>query len=63
MGAAGRYHAGGASARDSTILNLCEDLSGFLATLGQPIKQTAREMIVFSHSDSASRRGIRTTIT
>jgi len=32
---------------DSTILNLGEDLSGFLATLGQPIEQTAREMIVF----------------
>jgi len=32
---------------DSTILNLGEDLSGFLATLGEPIKQTAREMIVF----------------
>jgi hypothetical protein len=32
---------------DSTILDLGEDLSGFLATLGQPIEQTAREMIVF----------------
>jgi hypothetical protein len=32
---------------DSTILDLGEDLSGFLATLGQPIGQTAREMIVF----------------
>ena len=44
---AGRYHKGGASAVDSTILDLGEDLSGFLATLGQPIEQTAREMIVF----------------
>ena len=32
---------------DSTILNLGEDLSGFLATLGQPIEQSAREMTVF----------------
>ena len=32
---------------DSTVLDLGEDLSGFLATLGQPIEQTAREMIVF----------------
>jgi predicted HTH domain antitoxin len=32
---------------DSTILDLGEDLSGFLATLGPPIEQTAREMIVF----------------
>ena len=32
---------------DSTILDLGEDLSGFLATLGRPIEQTAREMIVF----------------
>ena len=32
---------------DSTILDLGEDLSGFLATLGQPIDRTAREMIVF----------------
>lgn len=32
---------------DSTILDLGEDLTGFLATLGQPIGQTAREMIVF----------------
>jgi predicted HTH domain antitoxin len=32
---------------DSTMLDLGEDLSGFLATLGQPIEQTAREMIVF----------------
>jgi predicted HTH domain antitoxin len=30
----------------STTLDLGEDLSGFLATLGQPIEQTAREMIV-----------------
>ncbi|MGO9255620.1 MAG: UPF0175 family protein [Bryobacteraceae bacterium] len=30
---------------DSTLA-LGEDLSGFLATLGQPIEQTAREMIV-----------------
>src|ERR1017187_2706106 len=42
-----RYDRGGASAMDSTILDLGEDLSGFLATLGQPIGQTAREMIVF----------------
>jgi predicted HTH domain antitoxin len=32
---------------DSTILDLGEDLSGFLATLGQPVDRTAREMIVF----------------
>ena len=32
---------------DSTILDLGEDLSGFLATLGQPIRVAAREMIVF----------------
>jgi len=32
---------------DSIILDLGEDLSGFLATLGKPIEQTAREMIVF----------------
>jgi predicted HTH domain antitoxin len=32
---------------DSTILDLGEDLSGFLATLGRPIGQMAREMIVF----------------
>jgi predicted HTH domain antitoxin len=32
---------------DSTALDLGEDLSGLLATLGQPIEQTAREMIVF----------------
>jgi predicted HTH domain antitoxin len=31
----------------STTLDLGEDLSGFLAALGQPIEQTAREMIVF----------------
>jgi predicted HTH domain antitoxin len=31
---------------DSTMLDLGEDLSGFLATLGQPIERTAREMIV-----------------
>jgi len=31
----------------STILDLGEDLSAFLATLGQPIDQAAREMIVF----------------
>jgi len=31
----------------STTLDLGEDLSGFLETLGQPIEQTAREMIVF----------------
>ena len=30
----------------STILDLGEDLSAFLATLGQPVNQTAREMIV-----------------
>jgi predicted HTH domain antitoxin len=32
---------------DSTILDFGEDLGAFLATLGQPIEQTAREMIVF----------------
>ena len=32
---------------DSRILDLGEDLSGFLATLGSPIEQTARELIVF----------------
>jgi predicted HTH domain antitoxin len=32
---------------DSTILDLGEDSSGFLATLGKPIGQTGREMIVF----------------
>lgn len=32
---------------DSTILDLGEDLSGFLATLSQEIDQTAREMTVF----------------
>ena len=32
---------------DSTILDLGEDLSGFLATLGRLIDQTVREMIVF----------------
>src|SRR5271157_5020787 len=37
----------GASMMDSKMLDLGEDLSGFLATLGQPIEQTAREMIVF----------------
>lgn len=31
----------------STILDLGEDLSGFLATMGRPVEQTAREMIVF----------------
>jgi predicted HTH domain antitoxin len=31
----------------STIVDLGEDLSGFLATLGQPTAQIAREMIVF----------------
>jgi predicted HTH domain antitoxin len=31
----------------STILDLGEDLSGFLETLGQPVGETAREMIVF----------------
>jgi len=31
----------------STIVDLGEDLSGFLATLGQPTGQMAREMIVF----------------
>lgn len=30
----------------STIVDLGEDLSGFLATLGQPTGQMAREMIV-----------------
>jgi len=30
----------------STTLDLGEDLGGFLATLGQPVEQTAREMIV-----------------
>ena len=29
------------------MLDLGEDLSGFLATLGHPIAQMAREMIVF----------------
>jgi hypothetical protein len=42
-----RHHEEGASMMVSTILDLGEDLSGFLATLGQPIGQTAREMIVF----------------
>ena len=32
---------------DSSILDPGEDLSGFLATLGQSIGQIAREMIVF----------------
>ena len=32
---------------NSRILDLGEDLSGFLATLGSPIEQTARELIVF----------------
>ena len=32
---------------NSTILNLGEDLCGFLAALGQPVERTAREMIVF----------------
>ena len=31
---------------DSTMLDLGKDLGGFLATLGQPIERTAREMIV-----------------
>lgn len=31
----------------STMLELGEELSGFLATLEQPIEETAREMIVF----------------
>ncbi|HME10577.1 MAG TPA: UPF0175 family protein, partial [Bryobacteraceae bacterium] len=31
----------------STILDLGEDLSSFLANLGQPIERTEREMIVF----------------
>ena len=31
----------------STTLDLGEDLTGFLAALGQPIEQAAREMIVF----------------
>ena len=31
---------------DSAMLNLGEDLGGFLATLGEPIEKTAREMIV-----------------
>ena len=30
----------------STTLDLGEDLGSFLATLGQPVEQTAREMIV-----------------
>ena len=30
----------------TTILDLGEDLSGFLATLGRPVEQAAREMIV-----------------
>jgi hypothetical protein len=41
-----RYHDEGASSMHSTILDLGEDLSGLLATLGRPIEQTAREMIV-----------------
>jgi predicted HTH domain antitoxin len=32
---------------DSAILDLGGDLSGFLATLSQPIERTARETIVF----------------
>ena len=32
---------------DSATLDLGEDLTGLLATLGEPIGQTAREMIVF----------------
>lgn len=31
----------------SAILDLGEDLGGFLATLGRPVQETAREMIVF----------------
>jgi predicted HTH domain antitoxin len=42
-----RYHEVGAFAMDSTILDLGEDISGFLATLGRLIDQTVREMIVF----------------
>jgi hypothetical protein len=34
MNTSERKHEGGASAMDSTVLNLGEDLSGFLATLG-----------------------------
>jgi predicted HTH domain antitoxin len=47
VGMKGRYHEGGASVMESTILDLGGDLSGFLAALGQPVEQTAREMIVF----------------
>jgi predicted HTH domain antitoxin len=32
---------------ESATLNLGEDLTGLLAALGEPIGQTAREMIVF----------------
>jgi len=32
---------------NSATLNLGEELTGFLATLGEPIEQAAREMIVF----------------
>ena len=32
---------------DATILDLGEELGGFLATLGQPVDQMAGEMIVF----------------
>jgi predicted HTH domain antitoxin len=32
---------------ESTTLDLGEDLTSLLATLGEPIGQTAREMIVF----------------
>jgi len=32
---------------ESTTLDLGEDLGGLLATLGEPIGHTAREMIVF----------------
>jgi predicted HTH domain antitoxin len=32
---------------ESTLLDIGENLRGFLATLGPPIEQTAREMIVF----------------
>lgn len=41
------YHREGAPLMDSATLDLGEDLTGLLATLGEPIGQTAREMIVF----------------
>ena len=40
VGMKGRYHEGGASVMESTILDLGGDLSGFLAALGQPVERT-----------------------